>query len=197
MGPLLFFVYVNDIADNLLSLVRLFADESSLFFSASNLRDIEGVINHDLGLISAWAKKWLVDFNPIKTIAMLITLKPLDFLLLLDFNNTIINFVESHKHLGKTLAYKGQWHTHIETILNSAYKMLGIMRKLKYRFSRQALNEMYVSYVRPLLEYSSIVWDGCPEQDKTALDRLQNEAARIGTGLTKSTAIVNLYKVSG
>ena len=72
--------------------------------------------------------------------------------------------------------------------------MLGIMRKLKYRFTRQALNQMHVSYIRPFLEYSSIVWDGCSEQDKTALERLQNEAARIVTGLTKSTFFVNLYK---
>ena len=107
---------------------------------------------HDLELISAWAKKWLVDFNPIKTVAMLLTLRPADYLPSLNFNNTVINFIESHKHLGITLTYNGQWHTHIETILNSAYKMLGIMRKLKYRFSRQALNQIYVSYIRPLLE---------------------------------------------
>ena len=31
LGPLLFLVYVNDIAENLLSLVRTFADDSSLF----------------------------------------------------------------------------------------------------------------------------------------------------------------------
>ena len=68
------------------------------------------------------------------------------------------------------------------------------MRKLKYRFSRQALNQMYVSYVRPILEYSSIVWDGCSEQDKTALERLQNEAARIVTGLTKSTSTVTCIR---
>ena len=43
LGPLLFLVYVNDIAENLLSLVRCFADDSSLFFSATNLRDIEGI----------------------------------------------------------------------------------------------------------------------------------------------------------
>ena len=190
-------MYVNDIADNLLSLVRLFADDSSLFFSAANLRDIEGIINHDLGLISVWAKKWLVDFNPIKTVAMLFTLRPLDFIPILNFNDSIINFVQSHKHLGITLTFNGQWHTHIETILCSAYKVLGIMRKLKYRFTRQALNQMYVSYVRPLLEYSSIVWDGCSEQDKTALERLQNEVARIVTGLTKSTSLVNLYKECG
>ena len=40
LGPLLFLVYVNDIGENLLSLVRLFADDSSLFFSGTNLRDI-------------------------------------------------------------------------------------------------------------------------------------------------------------
>ena len=109
----------------------------------------------------------------------------------------IIKFVESHKHLGITLTYNGKWHTHIETTLSSAYKMLGVMRKLKYMFSRQALNQMYISYVRPLLEYSSIVWDGCSEQDKTALERFQNESARIDTGLTRSTSIANLYKECG
>ena len=90
----------------------------------------------------------------------------------------MINFVESHKHLGIPLSYHGKWHTHIETILSSAYKMLGVMQKLKNMFSRQALNQMYISYVRPLLEYYSIVWDGCSEQDKTALERFQNETAR-------------------
>ena len=73
-------------------------------------------------------------------------------------------------------------------------KLLAWMRTLKHSFSRQALNQMYVSYVRPLLEYSSIVWDGCTQQDKNALDRLQNEAARIVTGLTLPTSIVNHIK---
>ena len=58
------------------------------------------------------------------------------------------------------------------------------MRKLKYRVSRQALNQMHISYIRPTLEYLSIAWDGCSEQDKATLEKLQNEAARIVTGLT-------------
>ena len=48
LGPLLFLIFVNDISSSLLSLTRLFADDSSLFCSASNLEDIEGIINHDL-----------------------------------------------------------------------------------------------------------------------------------------------------
>ena len=48
IGPPLFLMHINDIADSLLSLTRLFADDSSLFYSASSILDIEGIINHDL-----------------------------------------------------------------------------------------------------------------------------------------------------
>ena len=48
LGPLLFLFYVNDISESLLSLTSLFADDSSLFYSASSLVDIEVIINHDL-----------------------------------------------------------------------------------------------------------------------------------------------------
>ena len=66
LGPLLFLIYVNDIADSLLSLTRLFADESSLFYSASSLDDIQGLINHDLILLSQWAKNGLLLLIPQK-----------------------------------------------------------------------------------------------------------------------------------
>ena len=124
---------------------------------------------------------------------MLFSLRPVDFLPFLNFNNTIINFVENYKHLGVTVSCNGQWKTPLETILKAAYRTLSIMRKLKYRFSRQVLNQTYILYIRPTIEYSSIVWNGCLEQDKTALEKLQYEAARIVTGLTRSTSIANLY----
>ena len=48
--------------------------------------------------------------------------------------------------MGVTLSGNGQWHTHIENIVNSVNKSFGIMRKLKYSISRNALNQMYMSY---------------------------------------------------
>ena len=38
-GPLLFLVYINDIAKHLFSLTRLFADDSSLFYAAAHTAD--------------------------------------------------------------------------------------------------------------------------------------------------------------
>ena len=71
LGPLLFLVYVNDITDTLLSITRLYIDDSSLYYSATSLKDIEGIINQGLKTVSLWAKQWLVDFNPSKTAAVI------------------------------------------------------------------------------------------------------------------------------
>ena len=71
------------------------------------------------------------------------------------------------------------------------------MRKLTFTLSRIALNHIYVSYVLPVIEYSSVVWDNCSDQDAYALEKLQNEAARIVTGLTRSVSLDKLYRECG
>ena len=85
----------------------------------------------------------------------------------------------------------------LKNILSSASKIIGIMRKLKYSFSRIALNQIYISYVRPIFEYSSIVWDNCTVEQANSLEKMQNEAARIVTGLTRSVSLENLYNECG
>ena len=91
MGPLLFLIYVNDIAESVLT--RLFAGDSSLYFSGSSLDDVEGIMNHDLRIVFSWTLQWLVNFNPNKTEAMLFTLRNVDNLPSLIFNNTRYNLL--------------------------------------------------------------------------------------------------------
>ena len=119
-------VYINDISESLLSLTRLFADDSSLFYSAANIKDIEGIINHDLRMLVSWAAQWLINFNPLKTEAMLFTLRLIESLPNLIFDGTRIKFVTEHKHLGLAFSNNGQWHNHIKNILKSASKVIGI-----------------------------------------------------------------------
>ena len=70
LWPLLFLVYINDIAKHLFSLTRLFAADSSLFNAAAHIADIAGKINHDLQLLTSWARQWLVTFNTEKAEAV-------------------------------------------------------------------------------------------------------------------------------
>ena len=118
--PLLFLVYVNDIADSLLSTTRLFADDSSLAVSSSNTREMEIILNADLTKIAHWAKQWLVNFNPSKTEVMFFSLSRNIDRPELSFNNTRLDFVDNHKHLGLTLSEDGKWHAHINDLTKSA-----------------------------------------------------------------------------
>jgi hypothetical protein len=58
------------------------------------------------------------------------------------------------------------------------------LRKLKFRLKREYLENIYFTFIRPILEYSSEVWDNCGQVNSDRLEKLQLEAARIVTRLT-------------
>jgi hypothetical protein len=56
LRPLLFFIYVNDEAENMMSFCRLFADDNSIQHASKNLNEIEFTLNHDLCVLDEWQK---------------------------------------------------------------------------------------------------------------------------------------------
>ena len=71
------------------------------------------------------------------------------------------------------------------------------MRKIKYKFSKQTLNTLYCTYIRPLFEYASEVLDGCSQTDANRLEQAQLNAARIVTGLPVFASTNSLYQETG
>ena len=64
LGPLLFLIYINDLPQNLNSVVKLFADDTFLFSTVHNLTSSAKILNDDLSKISEWACRWKMLFNP-------------------------------------------------------------------------------------------------------------------------------------
>ena len=145
LDPLLFLIYVNDISENLLSISRLFADDTALACSAASVQDIQGILNHDLLMISYWAKQWLVTFNLQKTVAMIFSSKTIPSPNLV-FDNVQVSFVECHKHLGLALSSIGKWREHIRQLTESASKILGMMRAVKFKICLNSLNRLFISF---------------------------------------------------
>jgi hypothetical protein len=56
---------------------------------------------------------------------------------------------------------------------------------------------MYLTFIRPILEYAGEVWDNCTLADSERLETIQLEAARIVTGLTSYASILSIYKETG
>ena len=186
LGPLLFLIYINDIVKDIHANICLFADDTSLYIVVENPATSANILNNDLERINLWSKRWLVTFNPQKTESMIFSrkrIKPHHPNLLM--NNTVIANVETHKHLGLILSDDAKWKAQITECLNKAWQRIGILRSLKFLLSRSCLERMYFSFIRPLLEYSDVVWDNCCTYLKNDIEAVQNEAARIVTGATK------------
>ena len=74
---------------------------------------------------------------------------------------------------------------------------VSIKKKLKYNLNRKTLSQLYITYIRPLLEYASDVWNGCNVADTEKLEKVQLEAARTVTGLTVLSSKESLYFETG
>ena len=74
----------------------------------------------------------------------------------------------------------------------TAWVRLKLLRALKFRINRLALEKIYNSFIRPLLEYSETVWDNATLESKKQLEAVHNDAARIITGGTKFCTISKL-----
>ncbi len=194
LGPLLFLVYINDITMDIESDIYLFADDTSIFRSGVDNNLLARGINSDLNKISLRAKKWKITINPTKTVCMLFSKKAApdkDFIVKLD--NDIIGLSDHHKHLGLWLSHNVQWKKHINETASRARQRLGCIQKHKYRLDRRSLEQCYVTFIRPILEYGNVIFDTANKEDLDVLSNIEKEALRVITGARKRCNLEALY----
>ena len=198
LGPLLFLVYINDIVEDINATIRLFADDTSLYIIVDSPLDAAITLNNDVSKVYAWAKKWLVNFNPNKSETLLLSRKlNKPYHPPICMNNQPISEVNSHKHLGLILSNDCTWHAHFELMKTKAWLRINVMRKLKFQLDRKSLQIIYFSFIRPLLEYGDVIWNNCAQYEANELEKIQYEAARIVSGATKLVSINALLKETG
>ena len=59
-----FLIYINDLADDLLSNAKLFPDDTSLSSVVHNVNTATKKLNNDLVKIIRWPYQWKMSFNP-------------------------------------------------------------------------------------------------------------------------------------
>jgi hypothetical protein len=193
LGPLFFLIFINDIVTEIHSSIKLFADNTSLYVIVDNPRESAIMLNNDMATIHAWSIKWLVNINPQETMTITRKIKK-PFHPTLIMNNTIINQVTEHKHLGLAISNDGSWQKHIDLITKKAFTRVNILRKFKFILDRKTLENIYLTFIRPILEYADVVWDNKTLFLMNKLENVQIEAARIVTGGTRLVYINSLYK---
>ena len=73
LGPTLFLLYINDLSDDVICDIAIYADDTTLYSKCAQTSDLwqqlelASELESDLGDTVDWGKKWLVDFNAGKT----------------------------------------------------------------------------------------------------------------------------------
>lgn len=178
LGPVLFLIYINDLPEYVRnSEVRLFADDCIIYRVINSLADCH-LLQADLAGLELWEQHWLMSFNASKCSVMTVTLKRKIELFDYKLHGEPLDRVTSTKYLGVTIESKLKWHKHISGTCAKANRTLGMLKR-NIKIPAPAIKERaYQTLVRPILEYSSTVWDPHLVGDIKQLEMVQRRAAR-------------------
>ena len=176
LGPLMFLLYINDINSNILSSIRLFADDCVVYRTISNEDDVV-LLQKDIDEISRWAQRWQMKFNINKCVLLRFTRRHLPLINNYTLNNQTIKSSNTYKYLGILLDNSLSWAPHINNITNKATRMLNFIKRNLSKCNSKVKSDAYTTLVRPILEYATQVWD--PHQQTIyKLEMVQRRAAR-------------------
>ena len=191
LGPTLFLFYINDIANELDSTVRLFADDTMVYLVIKSQSDAKK-LQKDLNCLGSWEKEWRMEFHPDKCSVLSITRSKTPIHYEYQLHGQPLEHVKSAKYLGVTIQSDLKWTTHVNTVTNKANRTLGfLLRNLK--ISSPAIKEKaYKSLVRRSPEYASSVWDPYTENLANQVEMVQRRAARFTLNRYQYTASVSM-----
>ena len=183
LGPLLFILHINDIANvsNIFK-INLFADDTSLFHTHNNFEYLIKETNQELIRISTWLATNKLVLNISKTNYIIFTSKGKSYNknvsnIKIDGNN--IQQVNKTKFLGIIIEEHLNWAMHISHLCNIIARNVGILQKLRYFIPTYVLKILYHSLVLSHLQYCTLLWANSYHSHLHKLRLLQKKAIRI------------------
>ena len=178
LAPLLFLIYINDLPLHVSSKIRLYADDVILYSNICSMADCRRLQN-DLDSLMQWSHKWQMHFNPRKCEFLRITNKKSFLPFSYYINNCLIQEVFHARYLGVILDQHLSWNEHIKQIANKATKVNAFLYRNLYQCPPLVKSNVYKAMVRPIMEYSSTIWDPHTLVNINRLESVQKHAARM------------------
>ena len=176
LGPSLFLLYINDLPSNLTATARLFADDTACHQTILSTANQDS-LQQDLDKMATWEDKWKMEFHPKKCSTVHISKSQPSKHSYTLRGHTLAEETDV-KYLGVTLSNDLKWNRHVTNICSKANKTLGFLRR-NLRISNPKVKRMaYQAMVRPILEYSSPVWDPYTADLVDTLEKVQRRATR-------------------
>ena len=155
-------IYINDVATNLKSNIKFFADDTSLFSIVSDPLETTNILNKDLHKVWGWAEQLKMAFNPDRTkqaqqVAFSKKSKESSHPNL-NLDKFVVEKVQTQKHVGLQLDGLS-FKIHLKEKYAKVNRGIEISKKLSGYLPRHSLITLYKSFIQPDLDYADIIYD--------------------------------------
>ena len=172
LGPIIFLCFINDISYNIVSTIRLYADDCILYRPIHSIEDCN-ILQKDLETLDKWANSWLLDFNVNKCKIMKMSRKSSKQEYVYKLGGHSLITTESEKYLGITINDTLNWKDQCNETYAKCSKITGIIKRNFRNCPSSVFKTLYDSLIRPCLEYCCIAWDPYRMTHINTIERVQ------------------------
>lgn len=182
LGPLLFLVYVNDMAAVVQNKLMLYADDSAILVSSKNKEDIELLLSKDMNTVSQWLACNKLSLHLGKTESILFGSKQRlkhQSNLNVKCNDQLIESTSSVKYLGATIDQFLSFEFMANSIIKKANSRLKFLYRKSEYLSLHTKKLLVSALIQCHFDYASSAWFlGLSQTLKHKLQVTQNKMIR-------------------
>ena len=182
LGPLLFTIFISDLSDKTKNQCKLYADDCKLIGIIKKEEDVQ-VIQKDIDELQLWAKNWQMSFNYEKCKVMHFGKNNKCHEYKMELGQGVaphtIEKTLIERDLGLMISNDLKWVNQIDKATNTAKSIIAQIRNSFSYFDAELVRLLYVSLIRPHLEFAVPVWNPYLKKDIDKIERIQHKATRL------------------
>ena len=158
LGPLLFIIFLADLSKRFkYSKPLFFADDLKIYSAIRSIHDCYN-LQRDLDILSAWSNSNGMTLNITKCHVITFCHGKTPVIFNYNIDGTNLERVDSIRDLGVIFDSKMSFIPHIDSLISKSRSRLGFIFRNTSAFSIDTLRVLYVSLVKPILNYASSLW---------------------------------------
>ena len=159
--------------------IRLFADDTNLFFSSKSIPSLQSEANKSLSNLFSWFSANKLTINADKTCFTLFSNSKRKTTVNLFLNGTPINSIPVSKYLGIYLDENLNWKDHINHITGKLNQLTAAFYNLAKYIDIQSISKIYYAYVFLFIKYGIEIYGACDPTTMKTLQTAQNKVLKI------------------
>ena len=208
LGPVLFLIFINCIASQLKCKYKIFADDLKIYAPVDHnyialTTSVTQSIQEDIDVLHSTALSWGLQINVKKSVVLRFPhsrpdLDPPTYTL----DGLPLPTADTAVDLGVTVDTKLKFHSHAQATAHKASGLSHSLLKATVCRSKDFMLFLLKTHIRPVLEYSSCLWNTGYLTDLQLLEKVQRRWTKQIEGLrnigyAERLTLLDLYSVQG